>query len=133
MPTAVDTYRQRLEDMTAEAMEEYYLHAAGRKPTYEIAAVYERYADLTTLDQARALAAGGAPAELHRFACEAYIGDGTKHLSEEIANTEAALVVPVDGDEVPYREVPPRLVERARPRPPPAALRRPLRASPPST
>jgi len=60
MPTAVDTYRRRLEDMTAEAMEEYYLHSAGHKPTYEIAAVYERYADLTTLEQARALRGGGA-------------------------------------------------------------------------
>src|SRR4029078_1373137 len=85
------------------------LHAAGRKPTYEIAAVYERYAELTTLEQARALAEG-APAELHRFACEAYLGDGTKHLSEEIANAEAALLVPVDGEEVPYREVTPRLL-----------------------
>lgn len=110
MPTAVDTYRRRLEDMTAEAMEEYYLHAAGLKATYEIAAVYERYADMTTLAQARALAAGGAPSELYRFACEAYMGDGVKHLSEEVANTEAALVVTVDGAEVPYREVPPRLI-----------------------
>ncbi len=110
MPTAVDTYRRRLEDMTAEAMEEYYLHSAGHKPTYEIAAVYERYADLTTLDQARALRTEGAPTELYRFACEAYIGNGLRHLSEEIANAETALVVEVDGDSVPYREVSPRLV-----------------------
>jgi len=110
MPTAVDTYRRRLEDMTAEAMEEYYLHSAGHKPTYEIAAVYERYADLTTLDQARALRTEGAPTELYRFACEAYIGNGLRHLSEEIANAEAALVVEVDGESVPYREVSPRLV-----------------------
>jgi hypothetical protein len=110
MPTAVDTYRQRLEDMTAEAMEEYYLHSAGHKPTYEIAAVYERYADLTTLEQARALGVGGAPTELYRFACEAYIGNGLRHLSERVANAEAALVVEVDGDSVPYREVSPRLV-----------------------
>jgi hypothetical protein len=116
MPVAVDTYRARLEEMTAEVMEEHYLHAAGRKPTFEIASVYERYADLTTLEQARALATG-APVELHRFACEAYIGDGTKHVSEEIANAEATLVVPVDGEEVPYREVTPRLLnepDRAR-------------------
>src|ERR1041384_926219 len=93
-------------------MEEHYLHAAGRKATFEIAAVYERHADLTTLEQARALASG-APIELHRFACEAYIGDGTKHLSEEIANAEATLLVPVDGDEVPYREVTPRLMNES--------------------
>jgi hypothetical protein len=109
MPVAVDTYRARLEEMTAEVMEEHYLHASGRKTTFEIAAVYERYADLTTLEQARAFASG-APVELHRFACEAYLGDGTKHLSEEIANAEATLLVPVDGDEVPYREVTPRLL-----------------------
>jgi hypothetical protein len=110
MPTAVDIYRQRLEDMTAEAMEEYYLHSAGHKPTYEIAAVYERYADLTTLEQARALAAGGVPTELYRFACEAYIGNGLRHLSERVANAEAFLVVEVDGADVPYREVTPQLV-----------------------
>src|SRR4029078_7929053 len=98
-----------LEEMTAEVREEHYLHAAGRKPTYEIAAVYERYAELTTLEQGRALAEG-APAERHRFACEAYLGDGTKHLSEEIANAEAALTVPVDGEEVPYRELTRRLL-----------------------
>jgi hypothetical protein len=109
MPLAVATYRARLEEMTAEVMEEHYLHAAGRKPTYEIAAVYERYTDLTTLEQALALA-DNAPVELHRFACEAYLGNGTKHLSEEIANAEAALVVPLDGEEVPYREVAPRLL-----------------------
>jgi hypothetical protein len=34
MPLAVATYRARLEEMTAEVMEEHYLHAAGRKPTY---------------------------------------------------------------------------------------------------
>jgi hypothetical protein len=109
MPVAVDTYRARLEEMTAEVMEEHYLHASGRKATFEIAAVYERYADLTTLEQARALASG-APVELHRFACEAYLGDGTKHVSEEIANAEATLVVPFDGEEVPYREVTPRIL-----------------------
>lgn len=112
MPVPVDTYRTRLEEMTADVMEETYLHAAGRKETYEIAAVYERYAGLTTLAQARALESG-APVELHRFACEAYIGDGTKHLSEQIANAEATLAVPVDGEEVPYREVTPRLLNEA--------------------
>jgi hypothetical protein len=110
MPTAVDTYRRRLEDMTAEAMEEYYLHAAGHKRTYEIAAVYERYADLTTLERAQALRTGAAPTELYRFACEAYIGNGLRHLSEAVANAETSLVVEADGAAVPYREVTPRLV-----------------------
>ncbi len=106
----MDTYRSRVDDMTAAVMEEHYLHSAGHKPTLEIAPIYERYADLTTLDQARALAAQDAPAELQRFACEAYIGDGVKHLSEQAANAEATLAVSADGAEIPYREVAPRLM-----------------------
>src|SRR4029079_3018701 len=37
VPLPVNTYRDRLEEMTAAVMEEHYLHAAGRQPTYEIA------------------------------------------------------------------------------------------------
>ena len=37
MPIAVPEYRERLEEMTAEALEEYYAHSAGHKRTYEIA------------------------------------------------------------------------------------------------
>src|SRR5437764_9995259 len=110
MPIPLDTYRRRLEDMTAEALEEDYLHSAGHKPTYEIAAVYERYADISTLEQARAMHAEGIPVEQHRFACEAHIGGGVKHLSEEVANAEATLEVEANGESVPYREVVPRLL-----------------------
>jgi hypothetical protein len=110
VPIAVPEYRERLEEMTAEALEEYYAHSAGHKRTYEIAAIYERHADLSTLDQARALAEAGAPAELRRFAAEAYVGNGVKHLSEDIANTEAELTVAFDGEDIPYREVRPRVM-----------------------
>jgi len=120
---AVPEYRERLEEMTAEALEEYYAHSAGHKRTYEIAAIYERHADLSTLDQARALADAGAPAELRRFAAEAYVGNGVKHLSDDIANTEAELTVAYDGEDVPYREVRPRIMNE-----PDAARRRDLHA-----
>jgi len=123
VPIAVPEYRERLEEMTAEALEEYYAHSAGHKRTYEIAAIYERHADLSTLDQARALADAGAPAELRRFAAEAYVGNGVKHLSEDIANTEAELTVAYDGEDVPYREVRPRIMNE-----PDAARRRDLHA-----
>ena len=115
MPIAVPEYRERLEEMTAEALEEYYAHSAGHKRTYEIAEVYERHADLSTLEQAQALADEGAPVELRRFAAEAYIGNGVKHLSEDIANTEASLTVAFDGEDVPYREVRPRLMNEPDP------------------
>jgi hypothetical protein len=115
MHDSVDTYRRRLEDMLAEVMEEHYQNGAGHKATFDIAAVYERYADLTTLEQARALQAEHAGAELERFACEAYIGDGVKLLAEELTNTQTTLVVPVGGGEVPYREVAPRILNEPDP------------------
>jgi hypothetical protein len=123
VPIAVPEYRERLEEMTAEALEEYYAHSAGHKRTLEIAAVYERHADLSTLDQARALADEGAPAELRRFAAEAYIGNGVKHLSEDIANTEVDLTVAFGGEQIPYREVRPRIMNE-----PESARRRELHA-----
>jgi hypothetical protein len=123
VPIAVPEYRERLEEMTAEALEEYYAHSAGHKRTFEIAAIYERHADLSTLEQARALAEGDAPAELRRFAAEAYVGNGVKHLSEDIANTEADLTVEFDGEAVPYREVRPRIMNE-----PDGARRRDLHA-----
>ena len=104
------TYRDRLEQMTAEALEEYYSHSAGLKPTMEMARVYEQYADMTTLDAARELAEMGAPLELQRFAAEAYVGDGNKQLTDAVANIEASVTVDFDGQQIPYRAVRPRLL-----------------------
>ncbi|MDX6594272.1 MAG: hypothetical protein QOJ13_3468, partial [Gaiellales bacterium] len=96
--------------MTAEVLEEEYLHGSGRKATMELARVYERHSDLTTLNTAVELAGMGAPTELQRFAAEAYIGDGLKDLTDRKANLEASAVVQFDGEAVPYRGVRPRLM-----------------------
>src|SRR5437763_14293834 len=95
--------------MTAEVMEEHYRHSAGLKPTLEIAAVYDRYAELSTLDQVRALDRPRAPMALRRFAVETYVGDGRKHLTDRAANAESELVVHANGEAVPYRAVRPAL------------------------
>jgi hypothetical protein len=120
---AVDlvSYRDDLEDMTAEALTEYYNHSAGLKPTMEMTRVYDHYAHLTSLESALELAAMGAPTELQRFAAEAYVGDGTKQLTDRAANLEASLTVPFDGRQVPYRQVRPLLLNE-----PDAARRREL-------
>jgi hypothetical protein len=110
VPIDLPTYRDRLEQMTAEALEEYYSHSAGLKPTMEMARVYERYADMTTLDATRELAEMGAPLELQRFAGEAYVGDGCKDLTDAVANLEASVSVEFDGEQIPYRAVRPRLL-----------------------
>ena len=120
---AVDlvSYRDDLEDMTAEALTEYYNHSAGLKPTMEMTRVYDHYAHLTSLESALELAAMDAPTELQRFAAEAYMGDGTKQLTDQAANLEASLTVPFDGGQVPYRQVRPLLLNE-----PDAARRREL-------
>ena len=115
MPIDLETYRDELEDMTAEALTEYYEHSAGLKPTMEMARIYDRYGHLTTLQSARELADAGAPTELQRFAAEAYIGDGTSRLTDEAANLETSLSVPFDGGEVPYRQVRPILLNEPDP------------------
>jgi len=110
MALDVPTYRHRLEEMTAETMEEFYRQSAGLKPTLEIAPIYERYQDLSTPEHVRSLSESRAPGELRRFACEALIGNGCKALTERAANTEAALTVDFDGEPVAYRSVRPRLM-----------------------
>jgi hypothetical protein len=110
VPIDLPTYRDRLEQMTAEALEEYYSHSAGLKPTMDMARIYERHADMATLAAARELTEMGAPTELRRFAGEAYIGDGAKALTDAVANLEATVTVEFDGAQIPYREVRPRLL-----------------------
>src|SRR5689334_17623915 len=70
----LDRFRERADRFIAEQDEEYYLHFSGRKPALELEPIYERYTDLTTLEQAKALEAevngGSGVRELWRFACE---------------------------------------------------------------
>ena len=110
MPLDLTRYRDRLEAMTAEALDEQYRHGAGLKPTLELTRIYERYADLTTLEQAQELTTEEAPVELRRFAAEAYMGDAVKTLTDQIGNLEAALTVPFGEEHVPYLAVRPRLI-----------------------
>jgi hypothetical protein len=113
VPAALDAYRDEADRFIAALDEEYYRHYAGLKDAFELGPIYERFADLTTLDACRRLGdAAGAEAgsrELWRFACEGYMGDLTRAATEEIANLEAALSVSLDGDEIAFRLVRPTL------------------------
>ena len=123
MPISVSTFREQLEAMNADALDEYYRHSAGLKPTLEIAAIYERYPDLTALEQVQAMEAEGAPVELRQYAAEGYIGNGVKLLTDQVANTEAELSVSLGEESIPYRSVRPRLMNE-----PDAGRRRDLHA-----
>ena len=98
----------------AELDEEAYRHYAGLKETFEIAPIYERHARLTELDTALALGASidgdRRVRELWKFACEGYLGNFVSEEAEKVAELEATLTATVDGEEVPFRMLRPRLM-----------------------
>jgi hypothetical protein len=102
------------ERFIAELDEESYLHFAGHKETYELAPIYERHERLTQLDTALALGASvdgdRRRRELWKFACAGYLGNFVSEEAERVAELEATLTATVDGDEIPFRMLKPRLM-----------------------
>jgi hypothetical protein len=108
----LDAYREEADRFIAELDEEYYLHYAGLKETFELAPIYERHAELTRLEKAQSIGLavnGPGVRELWRFACEGYLGDLTREHAERAAMLEAELEVTVDGETIPYRMIRPTL------------------------
>ncbi len=117
----VDAYREEADRFLAALDEELYLHFAGLKDEFELAPIYERYADLTRLDACARLRAaadeGSGSRELWRFACEGYLGDVTREAAEELARLEASLSATVDDEAIGFRLLPPAIAnepDRAR-------------------
>ncbi|HZR94683.1 MAG TPA: hypothetical protein VFA56_03255 [Gaiellaceae bacterium] len=108
----LDALREDADRFIAELDEEAYRHFAGLKDTYDLVPIYERHAELTTLDTALAVGAsvngGRNVRELWRFACEGYLGNFVSQEEEKIAEAETQAVV-VDGDSIPYRDLRPRI------------------------
>jgi len=98
----------------AELDEETYLHFSGQKDAYELTPIYERHGELTKLETALAVGASvdgnRNTRELWRFACEGYLGNFVSEEAERVAELEATLTASVDGDEIPYRMLKPRLM-----------------------
>ena len=98
----------------AELDEETYLHFSGRKETLELAPIYERHERLTRLDTALGLGASvdgnRRRRELWKFACEGYLGSFVTAEAERLAELEATLAATIDGEEIPYRMLRPRIV-----------------------
>jgi hypothetical protein len=109
----LDAYREQADRFIAELDEEYYLHYAGLKETFELAPIYERYAELTKLEKAQSIGrgvnGGRGVRELWRFACEGYLGDLTREHAERAAMLEAEIEVTVDGQTIPFRMIRPTL------------------------
>jgi hypothetical protein len=98
----------------SELDEESYLHFAGRKQTYDLAPIYERHECLTQLGTALALGASvdgdRRRRELWKFACAGYLGNFVSADQERVAELEATLTAPVDGEQIPFRMLRPRLM-----------------------
>jgi hypothetical protein len=120
-PRELDAYREQADRFIAARDEEYYLHYAGLKETLDLAPIYERFAELTTLERANAVGAAvdgdRRTRELWRFACDGYLGNLTRDHAERAAQLEAELTATVDGEEIGYRMLRPTIAnepDRAR-------------------
>ncbi len=109
----LDAYREQADRFEAEMLEEYYLHFAGLKNELQIEPVYERHADLTTLDAANGIGASvdgdAGVRELWRFACTGYLGNLTKSHEARAGELEATLETTVDGRTISYRMLRPTI------------------------
>ena len=104
--------REQAEAFLGEIDQEEYLHFAGHKPTFELEPIYERHADMTTLETAHMVGAavdGRHNLELWRFVCEGYVGSLTREHEERIAGLEASLETSLDGETIGYRMLAPRI------------------------
>jgi hypothetical protein len=111
--TELNAYRHKSDRFLAELMEEYFLHLAGHKESLELEPIYERYAELTTLEAAQSLgtAVDGDRGlrELWRFACDGYMGKLTTQQEERLGQLQATLEVEVDGEKIGYRMLRPTI------------------------
>jgi hypothetical protein len=112
----LDALREDADRFIAELDEEAYLHFSGRKESYDLAPIYERHEALTKLDTALALGAtvngGRNVRELWKFACEGYLGNFVSEEEERAAEAETK-TVSVDGEEIAYRDLRPRVMNEA--------------------
>jgi len=112
-PRELDDFREQADRFLAAIDEEYYLHFAGHKDSLDLVPIYERFGELTSLDQANrvgsAVDGDRRVRELWKFACSGYLGNLTRDFEERSARLEAELNATVDGDEIPYRMLRPTI------------------------
>jgi len=113
----LDGIRHAADRFIAELDQEYYDHYAGLKEGFDLIPIYERHAELTTLETAQkvGLAVNGdrRARELWKFTCEGYMGNVTREYEEKQARVEAELTATVDGEEIPFRMLRPTIANAA--------------------
>ncbi|TML22990.1 MAG: hypothetical protein E6G32_07000 [Actinobacteria bacterium] len=113
----LDAYREQADRFIAELDEEFYLHYAGLKESFDLSPIYERHRNLTDPGVVKSIGlsmnGGERVRELWRFACEGYFGELTRDHAETLAALESEIQVSVDGEEIPYRMVRPAMANEA--------------------
>src|SRR5690242_13576389 len=113
----LDAYREQADRFIAELDEEFYVHYAGRKESFDLSPIYQRHRNLTEPDIVKSIGpsvnAGERVRELWRFACEGYFGALPREHAEKLAALESEVQVSVDGEEIPYRMVRPAMANEA--------------------
>jgi len=113
----LESLRGQADRFLAELLEEWYRHYAGHKDTLDIAEIYERFPELTSLDNATRLGASvdgdRSIRELWHFGCSEYLGNLTKTHAERIASLEASLEATVNGETVGFRMLRPTMANEA--------------------
>ncbi len=109
----LEQYRRRAEEFIGALDLEYYEHFSGRKPVCDTAAVYDRYPGLFSrdvIDGLEELYAAAVDDEKLRlayllaFVVDGFMGEQTKYLADELANTEGAATIEVDGESIGLRQ-----------------------------
>ncbi len=93
----LDAFRAQADRFIAELDEEFYLHYAGLKDTFDLTPIYERHKNLTEPEVVKSVGlsvnGGDRVRELWRFACEGYLGELTRDHAEKLAALEAEIQV----------------------------------------
>ncbi len=109
----LDAVRERADRFLGEMLDEWYRHYAGHKDTLEIAEIYDRYPDLTSLENAKALGASvdghAGVRELWHFGCSEYLANLTKTHAEQIAALEAKVEATVGDETIGFRMLRPAM------------------------
>jgi hypothetical protein len=109
----LESLRGQADRFLAELLDEWYRHYAGHKDTLDIAEIYDRFPELTSLENATRLGVSvdgdRSVRELWHFGCSEYLGNLTKTHAERIASLEASLEASVNGESVGFRMLRPTM------------------------
>jgi hypothetical protein len=116
----LDALRMDIAKFLREIILENYHFSSGQKETYEITPIYERYGHLASKDLAGNILerwdAAITPEEKKSYkhffhiAFFGYLGNLTKEISEAMMKRQNEMKITLDGEEIPYQGIFPRLM-----------------------